>query len=116
MSDPPVRTQVMADDRWWPFQEFMIRAGGDGPVQEVDFRGAATRDPRRRSTALATAQAIVIGPSNPVISIGPILAVPGIRTAITDSPAPVVAVSPLVAGAVLSRDRPRRSCAGAAGH
>jgi LPPG:FO 2-phospho-L-lactate transferase len=48
--------------------------------------------------ALATAEAIVIGPSNPVISIGPVLAVTGIRQALADSSAPVVAVSPLVAG------------------
>ena len=51
--------------------------------------------------ALRTAEAIVIGPSNPVISIGPILAVPGMREAIAASPAPVVAVSPYVAGQVV---------------
>jgi len=51
--------------------------------------------------ALAAARAIVIGPSNPIISIGPILAVPGMREAIVASPAPVVAVSPLVRGAVV---------------
>ena len=102
MSDSPVRTKVMAKDRWWPFQEYMIRSGGAGPVQEVDFRGAENARPTPEiDEALATAQAIVIGPSNPVISIGPILAVPGIRTAIKDSPAPVVAVSPLVADAVV---------------
>ena len=48
--------------------------------------------------ALATADAIVIGPSNPVISIGPILAVPGMRAALREAPAPVVAVSPFVGG------------------
>ena len=51
--------------------------------------------------ALRGAEAIVIGPSNPVISIGPILAVPGMREAIAASPAPVVAVSPYVAGEVV---------------
>jgi LPPG:FO 2-phospho-L-lactate transferase len=51
--------------------------------------------------ALHGARAIVIGPSNPVISIGPILAVPGIGEALASAPAPVVAVSPLVHGAVL---------------
>ena len=51
--------------------------------------------------ALAAARAIVIGPSNPVISIGPILAVPRLREALADAPAPVVAVSPLVGGEVL---------------
>lgn len=102
MSDSPVRTRVMAGGRWWPFQEFMIKAGGKGPVQDVDFRGAANARPTPEILeALATAQAIVIGPSNPVVSIAPILAVPGIRDALAHSPAPVVAVSPLVAGAVV---------------
>ena len=102
MSDSPVRTRVMAAGRWWPFQEFMIRAGGKGPVEDVDFRGAANARPSPEVLeAIATARAIVIGPSNPVISIAPILAVPGIRAALSDSPAPVVAVSPLVAGAVV---------------
>jgi len=102
MSDSPVRTRVMAGGRWWPFQEFMIRARGQGPVEDVDFRGAANaRATPEVLEALATAQAIVIGPSNPMISIAPILAVPGMSSALTDSPAPVVAVSPLVAGAVV---------------
>jgi LPPG:FO 2-phospho-L-lactate transferase len=102
MSDSPVRTWVMADGRWWPFQQFMIKAGGNGPVEDVDFRGAANARPSPEITeAITTAQAIVIGPSNPIISIAPILAVPGIRAALKESPAPVVAVSPLVAGAVV---------------
>lgn len=102
MTDEPVRTRVMAGDRWWPFQEYMIRSGGAGPVEDVDFRGAYHAKPTPETEqALATAQAIVIGPSNPVISIGPILAVPAIRDALKHSPAPVVAVSPLVAGAVV---------------
>jgi LPPG:FO 2-phospho-L-lactate transferase len=80
----------------------MIRSGGAGPVQEVDFRGAKHARPTPEVTnAIATARAIVIGPSNPIISIGPILAVPGIRAALANSAAPKVAVSPLVAGAVV---------------
>ena len=76
-----------------------------GPIDDVEFRGAASALGRRRRShdAIAAARAIVIGPSNPVISIGPILAVPGMRDALTDSPAPVVAVSPIVGGAVLKR-------------
>ena len=102
MSDIPVRTRVMAQDRWWPFQEYMIRSGGKGPVQDVDFRGANNaRTTPETLKALATADAIVIGPSNPVISIGPILAVPGMREALADSRAPVVAVSPFVGGKVV---------------
>ena len=102
MSDRPVRTHVMADGRWWPFQEFMIQAGGRGEVQEVDYRGARAAQPSPEVLdALAGARAIVIGPSNPVISIGPILAVSGMRAALEAAAAPVVAVSPLVSGAVV---------------
>ena len=102
MSDSPVRTRVMAGGRWWPFQEYMIKAGGDGAVEDVEFRGVANARPSPEALeAIATARAIVIGPSNPVISIAPILAVPGIRAALKDSPAAVVAVSPFVAGAVV---------------
>jgi LPPG:FO 2-phospho-L-lactate transferase len=71
-------------------------------VDDVEFRGAAAASPSPEVTeAIAGAQTIVIGPSNPVISIGPILATPGIRDAIAASSAPVVAVSPLVRGKVL---------------
>lgn len=102
MSDTPVRTMVMAQGRWWPFQEFMIRGGGQGPVEEVDYRGAHGAAPSAEVLeALARARAVVIGPSNPVISIGPILAVPGIRKALVAAQAPVIAVSPLVGGEVV---------------
>jgi LPPG:FO 2-phospho-L-lactate transferase len=106
MTDHPVRTRVMAQDRWWPFQEYMIRAGGvtasAGPVQDVDFHGAmAARPTPEVLKAIAAAQAIVIGPSNPVISIGPILALPGMKAALAQTPAKVVAVSPLVGGEVV---------------
>jgi LPPG:FO 2-phospho-L-lactate transferase len=101
-SDDPVRTQVKADGRWWPFQEFMIRHRAQGPDEGVEFAGApdATVTPEVLD-ALAGARAIVIGPSNPVISIGPMLAVPGLREALVAASAPVVAVSPLVGGEVL---------------
>jgi len=102
MSDRPVRTWVRAHGRMWPFQEFMIRGRAEGPVEDVDFRGAPNAPPTPDVlAAIADASAIVIGPSNPVISIGPILALPGIREAISASPAPVVAVSPIVGGEVL---------------
>ena len=101
-SDDPVRTHVKAEGRWWPFQEFMIRHRAQGPVEDVEFRGAADAAATPEVLdALASARAIVIGPSNPVISIGPMLAVPGLRDALAAAEAPVVAVSPLVAGEVL---------------
>jgi LPPG:FO 2-phospho-L-lactate transferase len=102
MTDDPVRTWVLARGEWTPFQEFMILGRGAGPVDGVELRGieAAAATPEALD-AIAAARAVVIGPSNPVISIGPILAVPGIREALDAGPAPVVAVSPLVGGQVL---------------
>lgn len=99
MADQSVRTHVERDGLWRPFQEFMILDRAEGEIQDVEFRGieSARVTPEVRE-ALGKAEAIVIGPSNPVISIGPILAVPGMREAIAASPAPVVAVSPFVGG------------------
>jgi LPPG:FO 2-phospho-L-lactate transferase len=115
MSDRPVRTRVLAAGRWWPLQEFMIRHRGEGPIEDVDFRHARAAQPTAEVLeALQTARAIVIGPSNPVISIGPILALPGVPEAIVGSPAPVVAVSPLVRGAVIKG--PTEACMRWAGH
>jgi LPPG:FO 2-phospho-L-lactate transferase len=102
MSDLPVRTRVLTDQGWRPFQEFMIKDGSQGPVLDVDFRHAAAAAATAPVLdALARARAIIIGPSNPVISIAPILAVPGLRDAVGASAAPVVAVSPLVGGQVV---------------
>jgi LPPG:FO 2-phospho-L-lactate transferase len=102
MSDQPVRTRVMAGGSWLPFQEFMIKLGGREAVQGVDFRGLRAASPTPEVfAAIATAQAIVIGPSNPVVSIGPILELAGVRAAIRQSAATVVAVSPFVDGRVL---------------
>jgi LPPG:FO 2-phospho-L-lactate transferase len=102
MSDQPVRTRVLTRERWWPFQEFMIRNVAAGPVAGVDFRGArsATGTPEVLE-AIAAARAIVIGPSNPVISIAPILSIRDIRASIDQAQGPVVAVSPLVHGTVV---------------
>jgi LPPG:FO 2-phospho-L-lactate transferase len=100
MSDEPVRTHVKSRGQWHPFQEFMIRERAAGPVEDVELRGIeAARPTPEVLDAIAQADAIVIGPSNPVISIGPILAL--VREAIRQAPAPVVAVSPLVRGTVL---------------
>jgi LPPG:FO 2-phospho-L-lactate transferase len=101
MADEPVRTWVKADGHWHAFQEFMIKLRGAEP-EAVELRGvdSASVTPEV-AAAVAGADAIVIGPSNPVISIGPILAVPGMRDALAASPAPVVAVSPFVRGEVL---------------
>jgi LPPG:FO 2-phospho-L-lactate transferase len=102
MADTPVRTRVFAQGRWWAFQDFMIRGRGQGPVDDVQYRGAgrAAATPEALG-ALERARAVVIGPSNPVISIAPIMAVPGIRNALSATSAPVVAVSPFVGGEVV---------------
>jgi LPPG:FO 2-phospho-L-lactate transferase len=102
MSDRPVRTRVMAHGKWWPLQEFLIKGRGEGPVDGVDFRGAHAAAPTPEVLeAIAEARAIVIGPSNPVISIGPILTTGGMREALEGTSAPKIAVSPLVRGAVV---------------
>ena len=102
MSDAPVRTRVFARGRWVPLQEFLILERGEGPVDGVEFEGvSAAAPPAAVLEAIAAAHAIVIGPSNPVISIRPILDVPGLAGALQASPAPVVAVSPVVGGEVL---------------
>jgi LPPG:FO 2-phospho-L-lactate transferase len=99
MSDQPVSTWVGAAGKLLPFQEYMILEGAPTPVQEVELRGLEHARPTDDVLAvLAEASAILIGPSNPLVSIGPILALPGIREALVGAPAPVVAVSPLVGG------------------
>jgi len=102
MSDDPVRTWVRTNAGWNSFQEFMIRRRAEGAVEGLEFRGAeqARASPAALS-AIARASAIVIGPSNPLASIGPMLAIPGLRGALAAAHAPVVAVSPIVGGQVL---------------
>jgi LPPG:FO 2-phospho-L-lactate transferase len=80
----------------------MIRLRAAGPVEGLEFRGAEQARPSEQAlAAIAGARTIVIGPSNPLASIAPILAVPGFREALSDAEAPVVAVSPIVGGEVL---------------
>ena len=102
MSDAPVRTQVLTATARRGLQEYLILDEGKPAVEGVELEGIAEAAPTRELLdALRAAEAIVIGPSNPVISIGPILALPGMREAVAASPAPVLAVSPYVAGAVV---------------
>jgi LPPG:FO 2-phospho-L-lactate transferase len=99
MSDQPVATFVRHAGRLWPFQEYMIVAGASPPVEGVALQGLERARPTDEVlAAVASCDLIVIGPSNPVISIGPILALPGMREAVAGAPAPVVAVSPFVGG------------------
>jgi LPPG:FO 2-phospho-L-lactate transferase len=110
-SDDPLRTYIRSSGRWHAFQEFMIRI--KSPLEDVEYR--CEREPRPAPEALeaiADARAIIIGPSNPVLSIDPILCVLG--DAIRAAAAPVVAVSPLVRGQVLKG--PTADCMAWAGH
>ena len=101
MADEPVRTWVKTHGEWHQFQEFMIRERGMRP-ESVEFRGIEQARPTPEiADAIARADVVVIGPSNPVISIGPILSVPGMLSALQAAPAPTVAVSPFVNGEVV---------------
>jgi LPPG:FO 2-phospho-L-lactate transferase len=102
MCEAPVRTKVMTAAGTRALQEYLILDRGEPEVQGVELKGIEAAEPSAEVLdALRWAEAIVIGPSNPVISIGPILAVPGMTEAISASSAPVVAVSPFVAGQVV---------------
>jgi LPPG:FO 2-phospho-L-lactate transferase len=99
MCDEPVRTRVRTAEGWRDFQQYLILDRAEPPIEAVELDGIEAAKPTADVLeALGEAEAIVIGPSNPVVSIGPILTVPGMREAIAASGAPVVAVSPFVAG------------------
>ena len=99
MCDESVQTWVRHRGRTMPFQEYMIVERAAAPVEGVELRGIEQARPSAETLgALAEAELIVIGPSNPVISIGPILGLAGMRTALSQAPAPVLAVSPFVGG------------------
>ncbi len=102
MCEQPVRTQIRTPAGLRDVQEFLIQDRSQPQIQDVRFDGISSARPTNEvANAIAAADLIVIGPSNPVISIGPILAVPGMREAIMTATAPVVAVSPFVGGRVI---------------
>ncbi len=105
MTDIPVRTAVRTDDGWLDFQEYFVHRQQAPDVHEVRFTGIADARPSGDVIdALATADVVVLGPSNPIVSIGPILAVPGMREAVAGARtrgAAIVAVSPIVGGRAL---------------
>jgi LPPG:FO 2-phospho-L-lactate transferase len=79
MTDDPVRTRIMTDDGWLGFQDYFVRLHQAPEVREIAFEGIEeARLTPEVADALATAEAIVVAPSNPVVSVGPILAVPGL--------------------------------------
>jgi LPPG:FO 2-phospho-L-lactate transferase len=101
MSDDPVHTRVLTAEGWLEFQEYFVHRQCQPAVREFMFAGADLA--RVQPDALAALQrddlrAIIICPSNPFVSIEPILAVPGIHAALQQSDAPVVAVTPIIGG------------------
>jgi LPPG:FO 2-phospho-L-lactate transferase len=101
MSDDPVRTRVLTAEGWLDFQEYFVHRQCQPAVREFMFAGAEAA--RAQPDALAALnrrdlRAVIICPSNPFVSVEPILAVPGIRAAIQRSDAPVVAVTPIIGG------------------
>jgi LPPG:FO 2-phospho-L-lactate transferase len=103
MSDEPVRTELRTDKGWLSLEEFFVRERCAPDVLEVAYRGAPEARPGPGVLdAIGSADAIVVCCSNPVTSIGPILAVPGVVDALARAAAPVVAVSPIVGGRAVS--------------
>jgi LPPG:FO 2-phospho-L-lactate transferase len=107
-TDEAVRTRVRTGSRWLGFQEFVVREQARPPIAEIAYAGAAGATPAPGVlTAIEHADLVVIAPSNPVSSFGPIHAIPGVREAIEGRRMPTVAVSPIVVNAEPRTDAER---------
>jgi len=103
MSDSPVETRITTPAGELNFQEYFVKRRHQDPVQSVHFVGAAEARPAPAVIeAIHSARAVIFAPSNPITSIGPILAVPGIRDSLRATSASVVAISPIIGGAAVS--------------
>lgn len=103
MSDARVETRVLTEQGELSFQEYFVRERFRPRVRQIIFAGAEQAEPSAGVlSAIARADAVVIAPSNPITSIGPILALPGLIEALQATPAPVIAVSPIIGGAAVS--------------
>ncbi len=102
MCDEPVATQVMTPSGPLEFQEYFVHRHQSDTVTGIIFRGIDQARPTGAALgALREATAVIFCPSNPVVSVGPILAVPGLRERVARHPGPRVAVSPIVGGRAL---------------
>lgn len=103
VTDDPVRTRLtVPGEGELSFQEYFVQRRHSVPVTAIRFEGADTATATPAATAaVAEADRVVIAPSNPLVSIDPVLAVPGVRAAVEARRADTVAVSPIVAGAAL---------------
>ena len=100
MTNDRVRTLVQTDSGWLPFQEYFVRLRHDVPVRDVLFDGSESA--RFIDTTLLSASAgVIIAPSNPIVSIGPIRALAGVDETLTARRDSVVAISPIIAGTAL---------------
>jgi LPPG:FO 2-phospho-L-lactate transferase len=103
MSDQPVRTRILGPEGWISFQEYFVREKAQTDVRAVAYAGAADSAPAPGVlAAIAEARAVIVCPSNPITSVGPILAVPGIAAALAATRATVLAVSPIIGGDAVS--------------
>jgi LPPG:FO 2-phospho-L-lactate transferase len=101
MTDDRVRTRLLTPEGWLDFQDYFVRRQCAPSVHEITFAGAKTAHPHPDFLAALADQnlrMVVICPSNPFISIDPILSLPAMREALRACPAPVVAVSPIIGG------------------
>jgi len=102
MTDASVRTRIRTPDGWLDFQDYFVRRGQRDDVLEIHRSGIDDARPTPEVLeAIAAARLIVLAPSNPFVSIGTILAVPGMLEALGRAAAPTVAVSPVVGGKAL---------------
>jgi LPPG:FO 2-phospho-L-lactate transferase len=102
MSDDPVRTMVQTKNRLLEFQDYFVRRRAKDAVRGVVFYGSdQAKPPPGMLDAITRADAVIFCPSNPLISIGPILSVPGVRPALERRSGPVAAISPIVGGRAL---------------
>jgi LPPG:FO 2-phospho-L-lactate transferase len=102
MTDQPVRTQIETPDGILPFQEYFVKRRQQDEVRAVHFEGVEAAQPAPGVLeALRAADAIIIAPSNPYVSIGTILAIPGMRAALVAARERVVAVTPIIGGAAI---------------
>jgi LPPG:FO 2-phospho-L-lactate transferase len=102
MSDQPARTRLRTPVGWLRFQEYFVKLRQEPEVLEVDLSQASSARPAPGVLeAIAASDAVIIAPSNPILSIGPILAVPGIRKSLQETAARVAAVSPIIGGRAL---------------
>ncbi len=101
MTDDPVRTRLLTDLGWLDFQEYFVHRRCEPVVSQLQFQGAGAAKPHPAFIAALAdpaLEAVVICPSNPFISVEPILAIPGVRDALMACKAPIIAVSPIIAG------------------